>query len=252
MYEQRDFYCPCVFTSQPLPSPGLRPRSSGSGMRPKSSYRSQYSASHAVTRGESVYVRVPRGPCHSAVPIPYRVTVLLRYYYARSRPPARPHLPYGAVYLVPYACSSGPVTRLERNAGDDTSRYRARPGLPPTNAHCAAARACGSTFHVRRNRRYGLATVRCVLTPMCVSVCVSAPPGVFQPDPPTRPRPPTQRFFATGTVSRVSRVCPGSPRCLFTGTVPVRNTCERRAARDARGRRDTSSGRGCRAWFSTR
>ena len=86
--------------------------------------------------------------CHSAVPIPYRVTVLLRYYYARSRPPARPHLPYGAVYLVPYACSSGPVTRLERNAGDDTSRYRARPGLPPTNAHCAAARACGSTFHV--------------------------------------------------------------------------------------------------------
>jgi len=204
--------------------------------------------------------------CHSAVPIPYRVTVLLRYYYARSRPPARPHLPYGAVYLVPTSVriSSGPVTRLERNAGDDTSRYRARPGLPPTNAHCAAARACGSTFHVRRNRRYGLATVRCVLTPMCVSVCVSAPPGVFQPDPPTRPRPPTQRFFATGTVSRVSRVCPGSPRCLFTrvcpgsprclftGTVPVRNTCERRAARAARGRRDTSSGRGCRAWFSTR
>ena len=33
-------------------------------------------------------------------------------------------------------------------------------------------------------------------------VCVPAPPGVF----------------LSARVSRVSRVCPGSPRCLFTGT----------------------------------
>ena len=33
---------------------------------------------------------------------------------------------------------------------------------------------------------------------------------------------PPVSFTGTGVsrVSRVSRVCPGSPRCLFTGTVP--------------------------------
>ena len=29
------------------------------------------------------------------------------------------------------------------------------------------------------------------------------------------------RVPACARVSRVSRVCPGSPRCLFTGTVPI-------------------------------
>ena len=221
--------------------PRVSDRAPRGGMRPKSSYRSQYSASHAVTRGESVYVpdlmlavRVPRGPCHSAVPIPYRVTVLLRYYYARSRPPARPHLPYGAVYLVPYACSSGPVTRLERNAGDDTSRYRARPGLPPTNAHCAAARACGSTFHVRRNRRYGLATVRCVLTPMCVSVCVGSPRCLPTGPPDPSPTPDAALFryrYSVPCVPCVSRLPPVSFYRYSTGTQPVRARGRARRAR---------------------
>jgi len=78
------------------------------------------------------------------------------YYYATiTRGHAHPH---GPTYRTPMAdrrvpCSVRMFVRTghaapERNAGDDTSRYRARPGLPPTNAHCAAARACGSTFHV--------------------------------------------------------------------------------------------------------
>ena len=91
-------------------------------------------------------------PCHSAVPYSLHIGSPYYYYAVKRLNAVRAHDgPTVRLYLVPYACSSGPVTRLERNAGDDTSRYRARPGLPPTNAHCAAARACyacGSTFHV--------------------------------------------------------------------------------------------------------
>jgi len=67
---------------------------------------------------------------------------------------------------------------------------------------------------------------------MC-PVCVPAPPGVFLPVamyryctrvpcvPCVSRLPPVSFYrYCTVRVFRVSRECPGSPRCLFTGTVP--------------------------------
>ena len=55
----------------------------------------------------------------------------------------------------------------------------------------------------------------------CVPSFPLPPPGVFLPG-----------FLPyTGSVSRVSRVCPGSPRCLFTGSfVPDDSQTQERAA----------------------
>ena len=54
----------------------------------------------------------------------------------------------------------------------------------------------------------------CTVYPLCQSECQKSHRHTFTPG----------VFLPVGTVpARVSRVCPGSPRCLFTGTVYDQN-----------------------------